>query len=554
MLPAMAGGCDSPLEEVRAALASHDWQQAYDLAAAVSVGDQSVLEAERLDLLADAAWWLGRLDDCTRGRESAYRRYDDLRDTRRCGQSAVWLYEHHAFMGHAAIAAAWRRRARRALEDDDDCEAHGALLLREAEVAHGQGRLDEALDLAERVVELARRLRSFDLEAEALQTAGRVLIDKGQRDEGLARLDEAMLFAVEGRLRPYSTGKVYCSMIGACEDVGDFDRAAEWTEATQRWAAEHPFAIFPGICRVHHAIVLKRRGSLLEAEREAARACAELEHSRPVTSAAAWIEVGDICRRLGELERAEAAFAKAQEINASPCSALALLRLAQGRIDTASTMIKGCVERVSAPLARVNLLPAYVQVAVAAGDLDGAAAAVRELSDLLDRFDSPGGRATLAMAHGRVLLARCDPQGARVVLQDALALWQRLSVPYEAATTGTLLGQALRELGDPEAAAAAFRSAAVLFDQLGARIDDEVPGQTPPGTRQRPAGLTDREVEVLQLVAAGLTNQEIAATLLLSVKTISRHLSNIFTKINVTSRAAATAYAFEHGLVERRTS
>lgn len=549
----MPRGGSSALDEMRAAVAGQQWQRAHDAASAASFTDEPAIEAERLDLLADAAWWLGQLDECTRAREAAYRLYDDLGESRAAGRCAVWLYEHHAFKGRGATAGAWLRRARRSLDGDDDCEPYGALLLREAEVAHGQGLLDEALAVAERVIDLARRLRSFNLEAEALQTAGRVLIDTGQPNEGLARLDEAMLFATEGRIGPYSTGKVYCSLISACEDVGDYDRAAEWTDATQRWADGHPFSIFPGVCRVHRASVLKRRGSLLEAAREAARACEELHDSRPVASAAAWIEVGDIRRRLGELERAEAAFAKAQEISGSPCSALALLRLAQGKIDTANTIIDACMKRVEAPLARLALLPKYVQVAVAAGDLDRASAAIDELANLLERFDSPGGQAALRVANGRVLLASGDSDRARVAFQDALERWQHLKVPYEAATTGTLLGQALRECGDDEAAAAAFRTAATLFDQIGARATaDALPPPAAP-TKVPPAGLSDREVEVLRLVAAGLTNQDIATALFLSVKTVSRHLSNIFTKIGVSSRAAATAFAFEHELVERET-
>jgi ATP/maltotriose-dependent transcriptional regulator MalT len=543
---------DTPaLDDIRAAVAAQDWQHAHTAASAASFTDEPVLEAERLDLLADAAWWLGQLDECTRAREAAYRLYDDLGERRAAGQCAVWLYEHDAFRGHTAIAGAWLRRARRSLEGDDECVAYGALLLREAEVAHGQGQFAEALAIAERVIEIARGLRSFDLEAEALQAAGRVLIDEGELAEGLARLDEAMLFAVEGRIGPYSTGKVYCSLISACEDVGDYDRAAEWTDATRRWADDHPFSIFPGICRVHRASVLKRRGSLLEASHEAERACEELQGGRPVASAAAWIEVGDISRRLGELERAEAAFAKAQEVSGSPCSALALLRLAQGKIDTAKAIIEGCMERVEAPLARVALLPTYVQVAVAAADLDRASAAVAELESLLERFDSPGGQAALRVAHGRVLLASADPDGARVALQDALERWRHLDVPYEAATTGTLLGQALRDCGDDEAAAAAFRMAAALFDHIGARAIADAPTGATLSTETLPAGLTDREVEVLRLVSAGLTNRDIAAALFLSAKTVSRHLSNIFTKIGVTSRAAATAYAFEHALVQR---
>ncbi len=546
----MPAGGPAPLDEVRAAIGRHDWQGAHDLATVADVGDDPLAEAERLDLLADAAWWLGRLDECTSAREQAYVVYEGLGDQRRAGQCAVWLYEHHAFRARGAIAGGWLRRARRALSDDPECIEHGALVLRELEAMHGAGALDEALALGRAMIELGRRLRSPDLEAEALQAVGRVLIDRGELAEGMGHLDEAMLFAVEGRLGPYSTGKVYCSLIGACEDVGDFDRAAEWTEATQRWSARHPFAIFPGICRVHRAIVLKRRGSLAEAEREAAQACDELLHSRPVTSAAAWAEVGDICRRLGHLERAEEAFARAQEIGGSPCAALALLRLAQGRVDAARATIGGCVAGASNPLGRAHLLPTVVQVNVAAGDLAAAEAAAVELDDIASAFDVPMLRASALVARGRIELARGEAETARFTLQTALDLWQALDVPYEAATAGTLLGQALRSSGDEGAATAAFTGAARLFERIGAHLDAAQATGGDGGRPSLPAGLTDREAEVLRLVATGLTNNEIAALLFLSAKTVSRHLSNIFTKIAVTSRSAATAYAFEHGLVE----
>ncbi len=251
------------LTAARDALARHDWQAARDAAAAASV-DTRMLEAERADLLAEAEWWLGRLDACIEAREQAYRLYDELGEHRQAGQCAVWLWEHYAITARPANAGAWLRRARRSLEGDTECAAYGALLLREAETAHGSGDLERAAVLATDVIALARDLRSPDLEAEALQTKGRVLIDQGDVAEGMGHLDEAMLFAIEGRLGPFSTGKVYCSLISACEDVGDYDRAAEWTEATLKWADRHPFAIWPGICRVH-------RGRRVEAARRPRR-------------------------------------------------------------------------------------------------------------------------------------------------------------------------------------------------------------------------------------------------------------------------------------------
>ena len=531
-------------------MARHEWAEAFQAASDALVNSPE-LEADRADLEADAAWWLGRLDDCIEARERAYRLYEELGDSRRAGQCAIWLYEHNAFKAAPAMAGAWLRRARRALADDPECVEHGALQLREAEAAHGGGDLDAAYTLATEVVALGRMLRSADLEAEALQTLGRILIDRGEIAEGFGHLDEAMLFAVEGRLRPYSTGKVYCSLISACEEVGDFDRSAEWTETSMKWASRHPFAIFPGICRIHRAVVLKRRGSLAEAEREAERACEELLGSHMANSAAAYAEVGDIRRRLGQLDRAEEAFARAQELCGQPCGGLALLRLAQGRVEVARSIISGCVRAVRNPLGRSGVLPMYVHIAIAAGDLAEARTALEELDGIAATFPTPTLRATVASTRGRLELAEGDTVAAAATLQDALERWAALDVPYELATVHTLLGQALRLSGDADDAAEAFAAATRLFDQLGARLDaEQVSGG--PARPALPAGLTEREVEVLRLIAAGLTNAEIAAALYLSTKTVSRHLSNIFTKIGVTSRAGATAFAFEHQLVESR--
>jgi ATP/maltotriose-dependent transcriptional regulator MalT len=357
-----------------------------------------------------------------------------------------------------------------------------------------------------------------------------------------------MLFAVEGRLRPFSTGKVYCSLIAACEAVGDYDRAAEWTEATMRWAQQHPFAIFPGICRVHRAIVLKRRGALEEAEREAIQGCEELRHSHVANSAAAWAEVGDIRRRLGQLDRAEDAFGRSQQLGAGACGGLAVLRLAQGRVGEAMSMIKACVAGQSNPLGRASLLAMLVQIAVAAGDLDAAHRAQTEIETSAATFGTPDLRATERSVRGRLQLAEKDPDACET-LQQAVDAWHRLNVPYEEATTRTLLGEALRNAGDDVGATASFAAAARLFDQIGARLDtlDDHRGEH---ERDLPAGLTEREAEVLRLVATGLTNNEIATQLFLSPKTVSRHLSNIFTKIGVSSRASATAFAAAHHLLD----
>lgn len=536
----------SALTVAREALARHDWTTAYDAARAQSWPDEQT-NAQRLDALADAAWWLGKLDECIEARTAAYRIFDEIGDRRSAGLCAAWLSEHHCLRAQPALGTGWLRRAARALDDDEKCTAYGVLLLRQAEFAHGQGRLDDARAHAEQARVLARELASADLEAEALQTLGRLLIDDGQPAEGLACLDEAMLFAVEGRLGPYSTGKVYCSLISACEELGDLSRAAEWTEATARWAEQHPLAIFPGICRVHRAVVLERRGALADAEREVTLACDELAGSHIPNAAAAYAELGDIRRRLGDLDGAEAAFARAEEISGGACAGAALLRLAQGRVALAQRIIAGCIssQPPNRP-ARAKLLSVAVQVSLAAEDQDTAHVSLRELDALASTYASPLFHALAETARGRLHLAADEIDDACASLRTALGRWLELDVPYEVATTKTLLGQALRLAGDEAGAAASFAEARTLFTRIGAQLE---PDASTGAARPRPAGLTDREIEVLRLIASGRSNKQIAADLHLSPKTVSSHLSHIFTKIGVTSRAAATAFAFEQNVM-----
>ena len=535
------------VERGRAALARWAWAEARDLVHAAPSEDGSS-EADRLDIVAEASWWLGNLDACITAREQAYARYEAGGDFERAGQCAVWLYEHHMMKARSAIAGAWLRRARRALEQHPHSTAYCALMLREAEVAHGSGDLAGAETRARTVLDIARRLPSADLEAQALQTIGRVLIDTGQLAEGLGYLDEAMLAAVEGRLDPYTTGKVYCSMISACEELGDLRRAGEWTDATSRWSQNYPAAMWPGICRVHHASLLQLRGDWPAAEREARRACAELDGFHMGNVAAGFNEIGEIRRRLGDLTGAEEAFAQAEAICGQQSAGLALLRLAQQRIDAATVIITRLIgEQTWNELARGKLLPARVQIAVAAGDLDTAAAAADELERIASSYKSPALSAAAFSARGRLQLAQGNAADACATLHRALQRWTELEVPYEVATAQLLLGQACRHAGDEDGASRSLAQAAGTFDRLGAALDSQhLRGLDAP--TDLPAGLTGREAEVLGLVASGRTNKEIASALYLSERTVARHLSNIFTKIGVNSRTAATAFAYEHDL------
>jgi ATP/maltotriose-dependent transcriptional regulator MalT len=539
------------IDEAQDALGRLAWEEALELAR-TSITDDPRREADRLDIIAEAHWWLGNLDECIAAREQAFAKYEAVGDGTSAGQCAVWLYEHHMMKTHAAISGAWLRRARRALEGNEQCQAFGALALREAEVAHGAGDLARAEASARQVLELARRLPSANLEAQALQTIGRILIDAGQLAEGLGHLDEAMLAAIEGRLDAYTTGKVYCSMISACEELGDLRRAAEWIDATARWSQHHPAAMWPGICRVHRAALLQLRGDYRTAEREVRKACAELDGFHMGNVAAGFNELGEIRRRLGDFDGAEEAFARAEAICGRQSAGLALLRLAQRRIDAATTIVTRLLAAHSwNELGRGKLLPARVQIAVAAGDLESAAGAAAELERIAEAYNSPALHAAAVSARGRLQLAQGEVHDACVTLQRAVIEWTQLEVPYEVATAQLLLGQACRHCGDDDGARQSFERAATIFDRLGAAVDAQQ-WSTEEAPSALPAGLTEREAEVLCLVAAGHTNKDIAAELYLSERTVARHLSNIFTKIGVTSRTAAAAFAFEHRLTDAR--
>jgi DNA-binding CsgD family transcriptional regulator len=349
-------------------------------------------------------------------------------------------------------------------------------------------------------------------------------------------------------------GIIYCSVISACSDLSDIARAREWTEALTRWCEAQPEMVpYRGECLVHRAEIISLQGIWPDALNEALLACERLSQppGQPAYGAALY-QVAELHRLRGDIEQADAAYRRTAESGRSPYPGLALLRLAQGRRDDAVSAMSRVLQEARHGRARVRVLSAAVEIMLATDDVAGARRAVDELDELAGALATPFVRATAAQANGAVLLAECNPKAALSASRAASVLWHEMDVPYEAARTQVVIALACRTLHDKDSAEMELDAACRAFQHLGASLDVarvHALRVAPSAT----AGLTARELEVLRLVATGRTNRMIADELELSEKTVARHISNIFNKLDVSSRAAATAYAFEHHLIESST-
>jgi DNA-binding CsgD family transcriptional regulator len=537
---------DPAIGRGREALARGAWPDAYD---ALRDADPSLLTARDLEGLADSAWWTSRFQESVETRTKAYAAYaaqgDDLRSA---GVAARLAIEHFVRDEHS-VGAGFLMRARRHAEAVPEGAEHGFLAMVEATVARFSGDTEGAVELADRAVEVGQRVGDRDLVAMSLHTKGLALIDAGRIAEGLPLMDEAMAAVVAGDLSPYFTGIIYCALIGACLELSDVRRAGEWSDAAREWCESLPSsAPFPGMCRVNRAELARLRGLWTEAEAEAVRATDELEPFDPGLAASALVQVGEIRRRMGDLTGAEQAFARAQELGGDPQPGMALLRLARGKVEPSRTALRLALAGEAQPARRVRLLAADVHAAIEAGALDDARAGADEIGTIAFEARTPAFEAAAAMAAGAVHLAEGDVARALERLPRAAAAWQDLRLPYETAQARALRGRALRAGGDEEGARAELRAALESFERLGAAPDAEATARLLGGPEALPRGLTAREAEVLRLVAAGKTNRDIAVELVISEHTVARHLQNMFAKLGVSSRAAATAYAYEHGL------
>jgi DNA-binding CsgD family transcriptional regulator len=541
------------LERGRRCYERRAWADAFE---SLSLADREApLEADDLERLAFAASLAGHDDAMLATLERAYQAHLEGGRDERAARAAFWASLRLRAMGEYGRATGWHARAQRIVERQaGPCVVEGLLMVPIAFRHLSSREYDAASETAARAAVIGEKFGDADLVALARNVQGCALIPMGQIERGLALLDEVMLAAAGDQLSTVVTGLVYCSVLAACQRVYALDRAREWTTAIARWSDAQPqLAVFAGSCLVHRAEVLQLGGAWPEAIAEARRACARAPGAFPHGSLGdAHYQEGEIHRLRGAYAAAEEAYRTASANGRDPQPGLALLRLAQGQREAAATAMRRVVGAASDPMQRIQLLPAYVEVMLAAGDVDEARKAARELDTIATSYPTDVLRAIAEHARGAVCMAEGDAQASVEPLRRAHDVWHRVGAPYIAARIRVLLGCACHALGDDDGAKLEIDAARDVFQRLGAAPDIAAIDALLEADRPAPAsthGLTARELQVLRLVASGKTNKVIAQELCLSEKTIDRHVSNIFTKIDVASRAAATAFAYEHHLV-----
>lgn len=539
------------LRTAREARQRRNWPAAYDGFATARLA--TTLSAEDLAALSDVAWWLGRVDECLEAADAAHRAHLDADRPRAAAMTALDLAVSLFLRGDDALASGWIGRAQRLLDDLPEGPEHGYVrYVTDVEGGLDAGELHAVVGAARDVRRIGRRHGDLNLITAATAGEGYALLRLGEVARGMRLLDEAMVAVVSDELAPEWAGNVYCHLMSACHELADIARARAWTQATWQWLSRLPVAVlFTGICRVHRSQVLQVSGEWERAEDEASRVCEDLAGVCVASVAEANYQIGELRRLRGDFGAAAEAYGLARESGRDPQPGMALLCLAEGRIDAAHASIRAAVHTVGADrLARARLCAARVDIALAAGDLASARSACQELEAAAAVYGTSGLEASALHARGALVLAEGRPQESLPALRAACRRWNDAQAPYEVARACRLLGTAYAALGDHDAAAAELASARETFERLGATADVTAVAELQ-GGRALPGGLTEREAEVLTHVARGGTNREVADALVLSEKTVARHLSNIFAKLGVSTRTQASAFAFEHRLTER---
>ena len=538
------------LDQGRAAYEERRWQEA---AERLSSADRSdALGTDDLERLAWSYGLSGHGELLLATLERVHNLHAEHGDFREAGRAAFWIGFRLLFAGEMGRGSGWIGSARRLLDRaDEDCVERGYLLL-----PMGLERLAKqdphgAVEVARQASAIGERFSDPNLASLGRAIEGQALVALGEHDAGLALLDEAILPASTGRLGTVATGIVYCAVLGVCRRIYAIERAREWSAALADWCDAQPELVeFNGTCRVYRAEILQLQGAWQKAMDEIGRAVRPSGPTPPKDRAGAWYQRGELMRLAGDLDAADEAYREASHLGLEPQPGLALLRLAQGRSDAATAAIRGAVAAARDPFTRARYLPAAVEIFLGSGNLTDAEAATSDLEQIAASTRNEILGAMAAHARGSLLLACGDASQALGLLRSAFSTWQRVGAPYIAARIRLLIADALSTLGDVDSAELERQGALTVFRELGAAPD--LARLEASASRLAPTqafGLTARELEVLRMVASGRTNRAIAGELFLSEKTVDRHVSNIFSKLEVSTRSAATAFAYQHNLV-----
>jgi DNA-binding CsgD family transcriptional regulator len=523
------------------------WGEAF---AELSAADrEAALELDDLERLAVAAYLVGADAESDDAWARAHQECLQLGYVVRAARCAGWLAQGLLVRGEMARGGGWLARAQRLLDEaDHDGVERGYLLVPVAiqSIDHDPAAAHATF---ERATSIGVRFGDTDLTACARMGEGRALIRMGETAAGVALLDEVMVAVTAGEVSPIFAGLVYCAVIEACQEVFDLARAQEWTAALTRWCDSQPGLVaYRGQCLVYRAEIMRFHGAWGEAADEANRARERLA-GRPAVGMA-FYQQAELHRLRGEFVEAENAYRQTGQWGREPQPGLALLRLAQGQVDAAAAAIRSVMDEARDRVTRATVLAAFVEIVLAAHDLGAARTAADELARIADALGAPLLHAMSGHATGAVLLGEGDAGAALPVLRRAYAVWRDLEAPYEAARVRVLIGLASRQLGVRDTATMELDAARAVFEQLGAAPDlARVSALSRAAGPRAPMGLSTRELEVLALVARGKTNREVAAALVISEHTVARHVQNILAKLGVSSRTAASAFAFEHDLV-----